>query len=92
MEIKVYATLRSIVGSKSVHLQGISETTVGQLIEELLTRYPDMQAKLMTREGEFHSAFHFLINGRNMYYLNGMETVVTAADDIRIFPPVGGGI
>ncbi len=91
MKIKVYATLRNIVGGPVVQLDDVSEATVGQVVDELFDRYPDIRKELLTRNGEFHSAFHFLINGRDAYYKNGMDTVITDQDDIRIFPPVGGG-
>lgn len=91
MEIKVYATLRDIVGGKSVHLTDVSEITVEQLLEQLFAKYPDMRSELFTRDGEMHSAFHILINGRDARYHNGIDTVITAKDEIRIFPPVGGG-
>ena len=92
MEIKVYATLRRIVGGSSIQLNGVSEITVGEVVDKLLSEYPAMRAELTTRNGDLHSAFHFLINGRDARYLNGPETVITVEDDIRIFPPVGGGI
>ncbi len=91
MEIMVYATLRDIVGGKSVRLEDVSEITVGQMIERLFTQYPAMKSELLNGNGEMHSAFHILINGRDARYLDGPETVVTTKDQVRIFPPVGGG-
>lgn len=91
MEIKVYATLREIVGGQSVQLEDILQVTVGQLVELLITRYPLLEAKLRNNQGEWHSAFHILINGRDARYLDGFDTVITPSDEVRIFPPVGGG-
>ena len=91
MEIKVYATLRDVVGSPTIQLDDRSEITVGQMLQELCTRYPDLRPKLAPNEGELHPAIHILVNGRDMRYLNGLETALTAKDTIRIFPPVGGG-
>jgi molybdopterin synthase sulfur carrier subunit len=92
MDIKVYATLREVVGGKSVHLDDVAEMTVDQMLQKLLAKYPDLRMKMLNRNGELHSAFQILINGRDARYLNGMETVITAADEVRIFPPVGGGV
>ncbi len=91
MEIKVYATLREIVGGKSTVLNGGGTRTMRQALEELLERYPELRAKLFLKNGEMHSAFHFLVNGRDARYLDGLDTVISPTDDIRIFPPVGGG-
>jgi MoaD family protein len=91
MEIKVYATLRSVVGGPIVHLNDLPQMTVGQILQELCARYPALRTQLFGKEGHLHPAMHILINGRDMRYLHGVETVVTPADVVRIFPPVGGG-
>ncbi len=91
MEVKVYATLRDVVGGPRVQFDGISEMTVDHLLQELCRRYPDIRAKLMLNGQDLHPAMHLLVNGRDMRYLNGLETVLTQKDEIRIFPPVGGG-
>jgi molybdopterin synthase sulfur carrier subunit len=92
MEIKFYATLRSVVGGPTVQLEDVSEITVGQMLQEFYTRFPAIHSQLTNNEGELHSGIHILINGRDMRYLDGLETVVTVQDEVRIFPPVGGGI
>ncbi len=91
MEIKVYATLRDVVGGPSVQLDDRPDLTVGQMLQELCARYPDLRSKLALNEDELHPAVHILVNGRDMRYLNGLETLLTAKDAVRIFPPVGGG-
>lgn len=91
MKIRVYATLRDIVGGPVIQLDDVAEIKIDTLIEKLFAMYPDMRKEVITRNGDLHSAFHFLINGRDARYINGMDTVVTNKDDIRIFPPVGGG-
>lgn len=92
MEIKVYATLRDVIGSPSVHLDNISGLTVGQLLQTLCARYPALLTKILINNQDLHPALHILINGRDMRYLNGLETVLAPTDSIRIFPPVGGGV
>lgn len=91
MEIKVYATLREVVGGPCVRLDGITELTVSQLLETLCAKYPALSPKLLLNGDDLHPAIHILINGRDMRYLNGLDTLLTSQDTIRIFPPVGGG-
>lgn len=92
MEIKIYATLRDVVGASSICLDDRPEMTVGQILEAICAQYPDLRSKLTLGADKLHSAVHILVNGRDMRYLNGLETVVTLEDVVRIFPPVGGGI
>ena len=91
MEIRVYATIRPIVGGSSVQLNGVSELTVGQMLDELYKMYPDLRQELHKGRDDLHPAIHILVNGRDMRYLDGKDTVLTSNDQIRIFPPVGGG-
>lgn len=91
MEVKVYATLRDVVGGKSTTLNGDGARTMRAALDELIERYPELGEKLFLPNGEMHSAFHFLVNGRDARYLDGLDTIISPTDDIRIFPPVGGG-
>lgn len=91
MNIKVYATLRDVVGGPAVQLNGADELTVERMLDELCRRYPDLRPKLMLKADELHPALHILVNGRDMRYINGLDTVITSRDEVRIFPPVGGG-
>lgn len=91
MEIKMYATLREVVGGKSVRLNHAEARTMQQILQELFGMFPTLEAKLLLKDGTMHSAFHFLVNGRDARYLDGLETLVKPTDDVRVFPPVGGG-
>jgi molybdopterin synthase sulfur carrier subunit len=91
MEIKLYATLRPIVGGPSVKLNGTSELTVEEMLNQLYTVYPDLRQELHKGREELHPSIHILVNGRDMRYIDGTDTVLKPDDDIRIFPPVGGG-
>jgi molybdopterin synthase sulfur carrier subunit len=92
MEIKIYATLRDIVGEGSIHLNGVSEITVEEMLQKMFDLYPDLRGEFYKKDGEMHAAIHILINGRDMRYINGWDTVITRDDVVRIFPPVGGGL
>ena len=91
MEIEVYAMLRDVVGSKSIHIDGAPSMTVAQMLEEIFVLHPVLHGKMLDEAGNLQSSVHLLINGRDVRYLDGLETVVTPQDRIHIFPPVGGG-
>jgi len=91
MEVKVFATLRDVVGGKSVSVDVGSGISVQQLLAQVLDKYPALRPKLLTEDGQLNSAVHILVNGRDVRFLQGLETVVTAKDTVQMFPPVGGG-
>ncbi|MGL4650400.1 MAG: ubiquitin-like small modifier protein 1 [Caldilineaceae bacterium] len=91
MQVRVYATLRPIVGGATVHLETAPGASVRTLLDELIVRWPAMQAELFDGAGALHNNIHVFINGRDVRYLGGLDVAIPEGADLRIFPPVGGG-
>jgi molybdopterin synthase sulfur carrier subunit len=92
MKVNFYATLRRITGTKTVEFSIEGGTTVGQLIETVVERYPPMRRELLDEEGKLYGHVHVFINGRDVPLLEKrVETALSPEDKVDIFPPVGGG-
>jgi len=92
MRVDFYATLRQIVGTKTVDIPFPDGSTIGRLLEEVFIRFPAMHSELLDDEGQLHGHVHVIINGRNVPFLeNGLDTILSPGDRISIFPAVGGG-
>ncbi|HSQ27188.1 MAG TPA: ubiquitin-like small modifier protein 1 [Anaerolineales bacterium] len=92
MQVSFFATLRQIVGAKTVIFDLPDEATVGQLIDLMVTRYPDLRRELLDESGNLYGHVHVFVNGRDVPYLeNRLESVLQADDVISVFPAVGGG-
>lgn len=92
MKINFYATLRPIVGGKTIEVPEAAGNTVLHLIESLVVRFPALRPELYKTETELWPHVHFFVNGRDACYLpDGLDTIIKPADTINIFPPVGGG-
>jgi sulfur-carrier protein len=92
MEVHFYATLRDIVGGKTVYFDLPSGASAGQLLLEITNKYPVLHEKLIAQNGELHNFVHYFINGRDVRYLAaGMDTVLNPEDIVSLFPAVGGG-
>lgn len=91
MQIRLYATLRPIVGRATVELNATAGDTVRMMLDELVTRWPDLKPKLFIKDGELHPSIHVFLNGRDIRYLGGLEMAIPDETEICIFPPVGGG-
>ena len=92
MKVSFYATLRSIVGQKTVDVDIPDGATIGQLISVIVTAYPALRPELLDEKGSLHGHIHFFVNGRDVRYLeHQIDTVLHPDDVITIFPPVGGG-
>ena len=92
MKIHFFATLRPIVGQKTIEFDLPENVTVRQMVEIVVTRFPPLRKELLDEQGELYRHVHVFVNGRDAPYLDQrMETVVYPDDSVNIFPAVGGG-
>ena len=92
MKVNFYATLRPIVGQKTVEFDLPQGTTAIQLVEAVIEQFPHMRPELVDENGDLHGHIHIFVNGRDAPFLeNKLDTVISSSDKIDIFPPVGGG-
>jgi molybdopterin synthase sulfur carrier subunit len=92
MQVSFFATLRQIVGAKTVDFDLPDNATIGQLIDLMVKRYPDLRRELLDENGNLYGHVHVFVNGRDVPYLdNRLETVLKTDDVISVFPAVGGG-
>jgi sulfur-carrier protein len=92
MKVNFFATLRPIVGSKSVEFEEGDGLTVRQLMQQMIGRYPELRRELLNEQGELYPHVHVFINGRDAPYLeDGIDTVLATGDTVNVFPAVAGG-
>lgn len=91
MQVKIFATLRPLVGCSSLELETGPGDPVSQALNEMMQRWPQLQDELLGTDGEISERIHIFLNGRDVRYLDGLDMVIPPDADLRIFPPVGGG-
>lgn len=92
MNVNFYATLRQVVGRKTVDLPLKPGVTVRELLDAVIARYPEMRASLFDEHGHLYGHVHVFINGQDAPYLeHALETKLAAGDAVDLFPAVGGG-
>ena len=91
MEVRVYATLRPIVGGRSVALPDREAATVADVIDDLIGRFPALRERLLSDEGEVRPYVAVMLDGRDVRHVGGLSATVPAGAEIDIFPPVAGG-
>jgi molybdopterin synthase sulfur carrier subunit len=92
MKVSFYATLRQVVGAKTVEFNLPAGSTVRQLVEEMVRCYPLLKNELLDEQGELYQHVHVFVNMRDAAFLeNGMETVIPEEAEVGVFPAVGGG-
>jgi sulfur-carrier protein len=92
VQINLFATLRQVVGGKTVELETPEGLTVQELLDALLARFPALRSQLYDSEGTLYPHIHIFVNGRDAQYLaQGLDTALQPDDTVNLFPPVGGG-
>lgn len=91
MQVRVYATLRDLVGAKAVEVEVAQPVDVAGLLHQVGEAHPALAAKLWDERGALSSSIQVLVNGRSIQFLQGVHTLVRPTDSISLFPPVGGG-
>ena len=76
----------------AIHDMPVSHgATVGNVLDNLVERHPALGQKLWDADGRLTGYVTILLNGRSVAYLDGLESPVSDADTLALFPPVGGG-
>jgi molybdopterin synthase sulfur carrier subunit len=92
MKVHYFATLRAIVGGKTVDFDTEHGITVREMLDLMITRFPKLREELLDETGKMHGHVHFFVNGRDAQFLeNGVETHIMPDDVVNVFPAVGGG-
>ncbi len=91
MQIRFYATLRDLVHTSVIDLDLSEVTSMRIVVDRLAARYPVLKSKFWDAEGRPTSYVQILLNGRSIQFLQGLDTPVQPTDNVRLFPPVGGG-
>ena len=90
MEIRLYATLRPIVGGRTVEVPDDC-TTIGDVLTTLSDDYPELGPHLLDEDGAVRPYVAVMVNGRDIRHLDGLQTAIGTDSGIDIFPPVAGG-
>ena len=88
--VKLFTSLREIAGTKETTIEGES---VRETLDELVRAYGDkFYSAIFDRDtGKIRRYYSVLVNGRNIYLLDGLDTRLKDGDTVSVFPPVGGG-
>jgi len=89
--VKFYAHLRDLVEKQErLEIELDSPATVTQLLDELI-QDKKIQKHIFDDEMQVKSDITLLINGREIKFLDGINTILKQGDEVSIFPMVAGG-
>ena len=65
--------------------------TVAKAIDELETRFPAIRGRLRDESGAMRRFVNLYVNGEDVRFQSGLETMLKAGDELSIVPAVAGG-
>ncbi|HHY93704.1 MAG TPA: MoaD/ThiS family protein [Firmicutes bacterium] len=87
--VQLFATLREAAGTSRIEVEA---DTVREVLASLIQlRGEPLRARLFGPAGDLLDMLAVLVNGRNIRFLGGLDTVLKAGDTVSIIPPVAGG-
>ena len=69
----------------------VNGSTVAELIENVLLRYPALKPHLFDSKGDLRRHFNIFVNGVHLRELNGMETKLKEEDKVIVMASAAGG-
>ena len=88
-KIRIPAPLRPYAGgTPEIEAQG---QTVGELLNDLTVRYPQLRQHLYGGDGELRAFVNVFLNKEEVRTLLGAATPVKAGDTLMIIPSIAGG-
>ena len=93
VKVKFFALVRELTGKREevVDLddQATVRTLLSKLVEEYGAKFSDYVFDPASKEPRGH--LQFLMDGRNIALMQGLDTVLKEGVSLAILPPVGGG-
>jgi sulfur-carrier protein len=69
----------------------VSGATVGAVLTDLTTRFPNLRQHLYAESGELRAFVNVYLNEEDIRHVKGTETPVQEQDRLMIVPSIAGG-
>lgn len=90
--VKFFGTLRMLLKLKETSIEIENNTTIRDLLEKLQNKIEGKFIdKLIDQNGNIIPGTIILVNKKNIFHLNLLDTTVNNGDEVVIFPPGAGG-
>jgi molybdopterin synthase sulfur carrier subunit len=92
VKVSFYATIRAIVGTKTLEIELPEGASIQELLDRVIERCPPLGEKLLDPDRKLSRSVQVFVDGRSASHLpDGMETKLCADQGVDIFPAVAGG-
>jgi molybdopterin synthase sulfur carrier subunit len=90
VKVRFFGDLAEVFQARETETELESESTIKGLLRLLCISY-ERRTKIFDKSGEVRADINILRNGRNIAFLNGVETELHDGDVVSVFPRMFGG-
>ena len=87
--IKIPTPLRSLTNNEDTII--VNAPNLTELIAKMENAHPGIAERLLDENNELRRFVNIFINGEDVRFLDGLDSHVTADDEVSIVPAVAGG-
>lgn len=92
LKVKFYSLFRINLKSPGIEYEINDQITIDELINKLDQDYEGyFSQKLLDEDKSISKGTIILVNGKNIFHINKLETNVSDGDVVTLFPPSAGG-
>ena len=88
VSVKIPTQLRSATEGEAV--ANVDGATVGEVLDSLYERYGELRSRI-AEDGGLRRFVNVYVDGEDIRYRDGLDTVVKDGDEVTILPAVAGG-
>ena len=89
VKVKIPTQLRAATGGAG-ELE-VAGATVGEVLDALFDRHGELRDRLSDGDGGLRRFVNVYVDGEDIRFLDGLDTVVKDGDEVTILPAVAGG-
>jgi molybdopterin synthase sulfur carrier subunit len=87
--VRIPTPLRRLTnGQDKVNVDGDS---LGGVIDAMNEQYPGLRDRICDDQGQLRNFVNVYVNGEDVRFLQGLDTLTTAGDEVSVVPAVAGG-
>jgi len=88
-KVTIPTPLRQFTGKQDA--VSVPGATVGEVLNALITQYPDLRKQIFNDEGRLRSFVNVYLNEEDIRYLSKTDTAVKEGDTLSLVPSIAGG-
>lgn len=89
VNVRIPTPLRKLTNNDEI--VEVQPGTIGSAIQELQTRYPGIQERLVDEAGAVRRFVNVYVNEEDIRFLKNQDTLLKDGDEVSIIPAIAGG-